>query len=218
MNRIEFQPKTSRLEAFSDGVFAIIVTIMVFDVKIPVLGSHPNADELSSVFSALAPKFFSFIISFLVVAVFWVHHHQLFHSIECTDRKLLWYNNILLLFLSLIPATAAFLGNSPRLPIAVALYGGVLLLSSLSALLMYRYAALGSGLMDARIQLSERKRTLRKYWIAPMLYALGIIVAWPWPIVSLAIYVVILVAFLLPERLFMVAAEDVETNLKPRDK
>ena len=83
---------------------------------------------------------------------------------------------------------------------------------------MYRYAALGSGLMDARIQLSERKRTLRKYWIAPMLYALGIVVAWPWPMVSLAIYVVILIAFLLPERLFMVAAEDVETNLKPRDK
>ncbi len=208
MNRIEFQPKTSRLEAFSDGVFAIIVTIMVFDVKIPVLGSHPNAAELSSVFSALAPKFFSFIISFLVVAVFWVHHHQLVHSIECTDRKLLWYNNILLLFLSLIPASAAFLGNSPRLPIAVALYGMVLLLSSLAALLMYRYAALGSGLMDSRIQVFERRRTLRKYWIAPCLYAFAISVAWSWPFFSLVIYVVILIAFLLPERLFMIAAED----------
>jgi uncharacterized membrane protein len=212
MHLTEFQPKTNRLEAFSDGVFAIIVTIMVFDIKLPALGSHPSPTELTNAFTAVAPRFFSFLISFLVVAIFWVHHHQLFHSIDCTDRKLLWHNNILLLFLSLIPATAAFLGNSPRLPIAVALYGGVLLLSSLSALLMYRYAALGGGLMDARIQISERNRTLRKYWIAPMLYALGIIVAWPWPIVSLAIYVVILIAFLLPERLFMVAAEDVENE------
>jgi uncharacterized membrane protein len=218
MHLTELQPKTNRLEAFSDGVFAIIVTIMVFDIKLPALGSHPSPAELTNAFTTVAPRFFSFLISFLVVAVFWAHHHQLFHSIECTDRKLLWHNNILLLFLSLIPATAAFLGNSPRLPIAVALYGGVLLLSSLSALLMNRYVALGSGLMDARIQLSERKRTLRKYWIAPTLYALGIVVAWPWPFVSLAIYVVILIAFLLPERLFVVAAEDVEKSLKLPDK
>ncbi|MGL4401772.1 MAG: TMEM175 family protein [Luteolibacter sp.] len=218
MQLTEFQPKTNRLEAFSDGVFAIIVTIMVFDVKLPALGSHPSPTELDNAFTSVAPRFFSFVISFLVVAVFWVHHHQLFHSIERTDRRLLWHNNALLLFLSLIPATAAFLGNSPRLPIAVALYGGVLLLSSLCALLMYRYAAFGSGLMDGRIQLSERKRTLRKYWIAPMLYGLGIAVAWPWPVVSLAIYVVILIAFLLPERLVMVTAEDVEKLLKLPDK
>ena len=212
MQRIEFKPKTSRLEAFSDGVFAIIVTIMVFDVKLPALGSNPSPAELSSAFTAVAPRSFSFIISFLVVAIFWVHHHQLFHSIECTDRKLLWYNNFLLFFLSLIPATAAFLGNSPRLPIAVALYGAVLLLSSLSALLMYRYAALGSGLMDARIQRSERKRTLRKYRIAPVLYGLAIIVSWPSPLVSLTIYVAILIAFLLPERLFLDVGEALENK------
>ena len=211
MNRIEFQPKTSRLEAFSDGVFAIIVTIMVFDVKLPPLGSQPSPAELSSAFAALAPKFFSFIISFLVVAAFWAHHHQLFHSVERTDRKLLWHNNILLLFLSLIPATAAFLGNSPRLPIAVALYGAVLLLSSLSALLMYRYAALGSELMDSRIHRSERVRTLRKYWIAPIFYTIAIVISWPWPLISLAIYVIILIAFLLPERLWMDAGAEAES-------
>jgi uncharacterized membrane protein len=202
VNRKEFQPKTSRLEAFSDGVFAIIVTIMVFDVKLPALGSNPSPAELAGAFAAVAPKFFSFIISFLVVAAFWAHHHQLFHAVERTDRKLLWHNNVLLLFLSLIPATAAFLGNSPRLPIAVALYGAVLLLSSLSALLMYRYAAFGSELMDARVQGAERQRTLRKYWLAPVFYVTAILLAWLWPSVSLTIYVVILIAFLLPERLW----------------
>lgn len=203
MSRIEFKPKTSRLEAFSDGVFAIIVTIMIFDVKLPALGPHPSDAELSLAFAVVAPKFFSFLISFLVVAVFWAHHHHLFHSVERTDGKLLWYNNVLLLFLSLIPATAAFLGNNPRLPIAVALYGAVLFLSSLSALLMYRYAALGSDLMDVRIQNRERHRTLRKYWIAPASYAIAIGLAWPWTNVSLTIYVVILIAFLLPERIWM---------------
>lgn len=210
MNRIEFQLNTTRLEAFSDGVFAIIVTIMVFDVKLPALGSNPNPAELSSAFSALAPKLFSFVISFLVVVVFWIHHHQLFHSVERVDRKLLWHNNILLLFLSLIPATAAFLGNSPRLPIAVALYGAVLLFSSLSASLLYRYAALGSELMDARIHRAERQRTLCKYWIAPMLYGLAISLAWLWPLVSHAIYIAILIAFLLPERLWMNSAREIE--------
>lgn len=209
MNRTEFQSKTSRLEAFSDGVFAIIVTIMVFEIKLPVLGAHPSPLEVSSAFAAVAPKFFSFIISFLVVAVFWMHHHQLFNSVESTDRKLLWHNLVLLLFLSLIPATAAFLGNSPRLPIAVALYGAVLLLSSLSALLMYRYAAFGSDLMDKRIQATDRKRTLRKYWIAPLLYALAIALAWRWPLVSVAIYVAIVIAFLLPERRWVPAVPEV---------
>lgn len=203
MHRIEILPRTNRLEAFSDGVLAIIVTIMVFDVKLPALGPQPGPAELTSAFAALAPKFFSFIISFLVVIAFWSHHHHLFHSVERTDRKLLWYNNVLLLFLSLIPATAAFLGNSPRLPIAVALYGAVLLLSSLSALLMYRYAALGSELMDTRIPRAERQRTLRKYWIAPMLYGLAIGLAWLWPLASLTIYVAVLIAFLLPERQWM---------------
>jgi uncharacterized membrane protein len=207
MDRTEFNPKTSRLEAFSDGVFAIIVTIMVFDVKLPALGSQPSPSQLADAFVAIAPKFFSFIISFLVVAAFWAHHHQLFHSVERTDRKLLWHNNVLLFFLSLIPATAAFLGNSPRLPIAVALYGAVLLLSSLSALLMYRYAALGSELMDARVQRVERQRTLRKYWIAPALYAIAVLLAWLWPLASLVIYVAILIAFLLPERLWKEAGE-----------
>ena len=199
----------SRLEAFSDGVFAIIVTIMVFDVKLPALGSKPSPAQLADAFATLAPKFFSFIISFLVVAVFWVHHHQLFHCVERTDRKLIWYNNVLLLFLSLIPATAAFLGNSPRLPIAIALYGAVLLLSSLAALLMYRHAAIGSELMDERIHMVERRRILRKYWVAPMLYALAITLAWPWPLASLGIYVAILVAFLLPERQWMNISEGV---------
>src|SRR4030081_765001 len=106
---------TSRLEAFSDGVIAIIVTIMVLELRPPV---QPTVQGLLRV----APSLLSYLLSFLVVAIMWVNHHHMIHSVRRADARLLWSNNTLLFWMSLVPFVTAFMGNNPRDPRAVALY------------------------------------------------------------------------------------------------
>jgi uncharacterized membrane protein len=120
---------TNRLEAFSDGVIAVIITIMVLELKVP------RDTTLVSLHGVL-PQFLSYLLSFLVVAIMWVNHHHMLHSARRADARLLWSNNILLFWMSLVPFVTAFMGNHPRDPLAVALYGVVLTLCSLSFALL----------------------------------------------------------------------------------
>src|ERR1700723_3454645 len=107
---------TSRLEAFSDGVIAIIVTIMVLELRAP---SQPKLAALWKV----APVFASYALSFLVVAIMWVNHHHLIHAVREVSARLLWTNLYLLFWMSLVPFVTDYMGKNYRQPIAVALYG-----------------------------------------------------------------------------------------------
>ena len=107
---------TSRLEAFSDGVIAIIVTIMVLELRSP---AKPTLAALWKV----APVFLSYGLSFLVVAIMWVNHHHLIHAVQQVTARLLWSNLNLLFWMSLVPFVTDFLGKNYRQPMAVALYG-----------------------------------------------------------------------------------------------
>src|SRR5579864_7031445 len=107
---------TGRLEAFSDGVIAIIVTIMVLELRAP---SQPTIAALLKV----APVFISYGLSFLVVAIMWVNHHHLIHSVHEVTARLLWSNLNLLFWMSLVPFVTDYLGKNYREPMAVALYG-----------------------------------------------------------------------------------------------
>ena len=106
-----------RLEAFSDGVIAIIITIMVLELKAPHQATVPAL-------AAQAPMFVSYALSFLVVAIMWVNHHHLMHAVPTVDAPFLWWNNALLFAMSLIPFSTALLGENPRSPLAVSVYGG----------------------------------------------------------------------------------------------
>jgi len=107
---------TSRLEAFSDGVIAIIVTIMVLQL------THPAEPTLASLLKQ-APIFLSYALSFVVVAIMWVNHHHLIHAVREVTARLLWSNVNLLFWMSLIPFVSDFLGRNPRVPFPVSLYG-----------------------------------------------------------------------------------------------
>src|SRR5947209_3162267 len=107
---------TSRLEAFSDGVIAIIVTIMVLELRAP---SQPTLAALGKV----APVFISYALSFLVVAIMWVNHHHMMHAVRGVTIRLLWTNIYLLFWMSLVPFVTDYLGKNYREPLAVALYG-----------------------------------------------------------------------------------------------
>src|SRR6202040_928434 len=114
---------TNRLEAFSDSVIAIIVTIMVLELRAP---SQPTLAALAKV----APIFVSYGLSFLVVAIMWVNHHHLIHAVHRVTTRLLWTNMYLLFWMSLVPFVTDYLGKNYREPMAVALYGLDLVLCS----------------------------------------------------------------------------------------
>ena len=143
-----------RLEAFSDGVIAIIITIIVLELKTP---HQATVRDLA----AQAPVFLSYALSFLVVAIMWVNHHHLMHAVPAVDAPFLWWNNALLFAVSLIPFSTAFLGENPRSPLAVSVYGANLALAGFGFFLLRGAAARradrrtrrGAGSSSARISL-----------------------------------------------------------------
>src|SRR5436190_4661357 len=128
------QPGTGRIEAFSDGVIAIVITIMVLNLRLP--DGTAEHGLWSGIIRPLAPHLISYALSFLVVGIFWVHHHQLMPTAPIATRPLMWWNNLLLFCMSLIPFATNLLGDQPLLPQAVALYGFVLFACCVAFLLL----------------------------------------------------------------------------------
>jgi uncharacterized membrane protein len=178
-----------RLEAFSDGVIAIIVTIMVLELKAP----H---EATVRALAALAPVFLSYALSFLVVAIMWVNHHHLVHALRAVDAPLLWWNNALLFAMSLIPFSTAFLGENSRSPLAVAVYGGNLALAGFGFFLL-------RGAVARRAEptsQAEHRRQQRKNLFTAGLYASAIPLAYVSIWISFGIYVLIPALYFMPAR------------------
>lgn len=130
---------TNRVEAFSDGVMAIILTIMMLELKLPDLNKHISTKDIWNLIIHLSPYLITYAFSFMMIAIFWTNHHHMFHLLEKTDEKLLWQNFIFLFFLSLIPFATAIIGSNPFVPVAPAIYGFVMLLTTSSFTAMRNY-------------------------------------------------------------------------------
>ncbi|MBX7042780.1 MAG: TMEM175 family protein [Ignavibacteria bacterium] len=196
----EYTPKTTRIEAFSDGVFAIVVTLLVLEIKVPHFESGATNTEMIRELLHLLPKFIGFVLSFVIVAIFWVNHHQLFHSLERSDRKLLWLNNLLLLWMSFIPFPTALLGEYPLQPVSVFVYGAVLLLASVSFNLMLRHAV-KSGLFDESISKEVLSKSIRRGMIGPLVYLASVLGAFVSVYISLALFVLVPVYYFVPQKI-----------------
>ena len=182
---------TNRLEAFSDGVIAIIITIMVLELKAP---HDTSLHELIK----LSPVFLSYMLSFLAVAIMWVNHHHLLHTAMKVDGSLLWANNNLLFWMSLIPFVTAFLGENPKAPLAVAIYGVVLTAAATSFTLL-RYVVSQHHLDDEDMS-AHNRRIQRKNALSNLLYASSIPLAFLSIYLSFFIFVFIPVLYFMPER------------------
>src|SRR5215472_10744292 len=131
---------TRRIEAFSDGVLSIVITLLVLQLSIPIVSERAADAELNQRLVEMVPKLLSYVISFAVVGIFWVGHHNLFHFIICADRTLLWLNNLFLLCVGFIPFPAALLGAYGTRKIAVIIYGMSLTMTGLTLALIWVYA------------------------------------------------------------------------------
>ena len=182
-----------RMEAFTDGVIAVIITIMVLELKLPH-GATWRAllDDV--------PVFLSYVLSFAYVGIYWSNHHHMLQVVEHVNGKVLWANLFLLFWLSLFPFTTSWLNESHPMPASVptALYGGVLLLAALAWIPLLRALIAANGGERSRLQ-----QALRGDWktiVSPVGYVIGIALAFFAPIVSCVIYGVIAALWFIPDR------------------
>jgi uncharacterized membrane protein len=192
---------TSRLEAFSDGVIAIIVTIMVLELRAP---AQPTLAALLKV----APIFLSYALSFLVAAIMWVNHHHLIHAVHSVTAALLWSNLYLLFWMSLVPFVTDYMGKNYRVPMAVALYGLDLCLCATGFYLLRLELIHQSRHNPAMIEYHEKIQ--RKNLFSGLLYLASVPLAYFSVHASFFIFVFIPATYFLPEK--KLAAEHENIN------
>jgi uncharacterized membrane protein len=179
-----------RLEAFSDGVLAIVITIMVLELK------PPHGDDLDTL-RAQVPTILSYVLSFVFVAIYWVNHHHLLQAARQVSGPVLWANTHLLFWLSLTPFVTAWMGDTHFAPLPVGLYGAVMLMSGVA------YFALSRVLVSLHGEGSALARAIGgdgKGLLSVALYALAIALALVDPLWSCGIYVLVAVIWLVPDR------------------
>lgn len=179
-----------RLEAFSDGVLAIIITIMVLEMKVP------HGDSLEELVK-IAPVFLSYVLSFVYIGIYWNNHHHLMHATQKISGGAMWANNHLLFWLSLMPFVSGWMGENHFTKWPVIVYGFVLIMNSIA------YYLLVLSLLKANGKDSTLAKALGsdlKGKISTFIYAVGIVVAFFNTWISLALYASVAITWLVPDR------------------
>ena len=180
----------ARLEAFSDGVIAIIITIMVLELRVPLGNSL-------AVLRPIAPVFLSYVLSFIFMGIYWSNHHHLFQVVEHVDGRVLWANLHLLFWLSLTPFVTAWMGENHFASLPVALYGVVLLLAAIAYFILTRVLLL---IHDADSKLAIALGADFKGKISMVIYLLAIPLAFVRPWIACGLYILVAVTWLVPDR------------------
>ncbi len=166
----------ARLEALSDGVFAIVMTLLIFDIKVPILREPITNDALWNQLAVLSPHILVYAGTFLVLSVMWINHHFLFQmfAIE-VDRKLNLLNLVYLMFVAFVPFTASFIGEYHAYQSAVILYGANLLAITMIAVFIIRYIRKSQGVAHLSIRILKQARF--RYIVNILSYLFGIAVS-----------------------------------------
>ena len=179
----------NRLEAFSDGVLAIIITIMVLELKVP------HGETLDALLPLL-PAFLSYVLSFVYIGIYWNNHHHMLHTATRVTGPMLWANLHLLFWLSLFPFATGWMGENHFAPMPAALYGLVLLMAAIA------YWLLEQAIIASEGAASMLKRAVGRDWkgkLSPVLYAIAIAATFRAPWVAQAIYVFVAILWLVPD-------------------
>jgi uncharacterized membrane protein len=182
--------KKSRLEAFSDGVIAIIITIMVLELKIP----H-GADWAA--LRPIVPVFLAYVLSFVYLGIYWNNHHHMLYVTEQINGKILWANMHLLFWLSLVPFVTGWMGENHFAPLPTAVYGAVMLASSIAYYVLQNMIMAQQG-TNSRLRAAVGKDLKGK--LSPLLYAAAILLAFVNQWVSDGLYVLVALIWLIPDR------------------
>ncbi|WP_303311485.1 TMEM175 family protein [Hymenobacter sp. BT730] len=185
----------TRVEAFSDGVFAIVVTLLILEVRVPHL-EHGTVAELKHGLHEVVPKVLSWAISFIVVCKFWINHSYIFSLARHSSYALMWINALFLMAQAFIPFPTALLGEYPYNPLAVSFFGVVLLVNTLLFVWMHYY--INAYLLHAHMHRVSRRTLLSRSMVGPACYALGAGLAWVSVWAAFAVYLLTPLFFIVP--------------------
>jgi uncharacterized membrane protein len=178
-----------RLEAFTDGVIAIIITILVLEFQ-------PPHDATIAALKPLIPTALSYVLSFVFIAIYWNNHHHLLHAARHVDGRVLWATVHLLFWLSLTPFATAWMGDNHFATLPVALYGGVLFMSAVAFTILVRALIAGHG---PNSTLARAVGADRKGWISLAMYGAGIPLAFVYRWAAIGLFVTVALIWLVPD-------------------
>lgn len=184
--------RNERLVGLSDGVFAIVLTLLVLELRVPALGEEAEPWELWRALMGMKAKFISFLLSFLLVASLWFSHNQLFKLFDKVDNTMLWYNNFLLLLACLVPFPAALIGEYPSNPIGLTLFGVLYVLIPLA---IYLIGSRGyqRGYLHRSVDLGRFLFIRKLSLLYVPVSALPVLIAWLSPQLALVLYLILMV-------------------------
>jgi uncharacterized membrane protein len=197
-----------RVEAVCDGIFAIILTLLVLEIKVPHIHEANSVGELVNALRDVLPKFIAWVISFFTVMVIWVNHHRIFESLKTIDHTFFWLNANLLLWISFYPFSTALLGDYPDNKFAASFYGLASFMMGMGFLAiryhMYRHPEITKGFEKGALW----DGVINILLFGPSLYLIGALGAWIHPYIAFAAYAFVTIYFMFPVGIGLQNKED----------
>jgi uncharacterized membrane protein len=178
-----------RLEAFTDGVYAIVITLLILDIRIPEV----NPANLGRALVSMLPQVFTYVLSFFVIGLYWFSHHRVAQQIKYIDGTFVWLNMIWLLFVSFMPFPTALLGRYPLQPIPIAIYGIDLILANVTGFIILAYMKNHPELCYTIVDAKALRSQVPIYALTNGIYIIAIIFGWFIPLLSYLLYASVLV-------------------------
>lgn len=198
------QTDTQRLEAFSDGIFAIVITLLILEIKVPQVNPNEGTPSLASGLFALWSSYFAYIFSFTMIGFFWANHHYIFQVYERSDRIFKLINLFFLMFISFLPfptaVLARYITDAQQQQTAIILYALTLFVTVLMWLLMWLYASRDHRLVNKNLDDQFIAHLARQYTLTSVLYFLALVLSLGNGIAGLALCVSLTLLYLLPQK------------------
>ena len=191
----------NRLEALADGIFAVSLTLLVLDIKLPDNAMAATSDELIALLIGLERHFVIYVISFTVIGMYWINHHIQFHFVRCTDRRLIWINMLYLLLVSFLPFATDLIGDHKELVLPCEVYGAALLALSFTSLLHLTYLARHPELAAASFTPEVQQVIARRAALFAVVPALSMLTALVSTHAAVYVYLLFAVIHFLPGRI-----------------
>ena len=196
-----FEIGKSRIEALSDGIFAIVMTLLILEIHVPNLPPNSPNVEVAPALFALWPKFASYLVTFVSLGFFWVGHHIMYHAIRRADRTLLWLNICFFMFISLLPFSTSVLNAFPQAFVAPFFFGANLAIIGWILFFQWQYANSQPDMLATFVSAEYRKTVSSRMLIVPVATTLTVFVCF-WSVgISLTIYLLLLPLYMLPGKL-----------------
>ena len=193
-----------RIITFTDGVLAIVVTLLVLEIAVPELSPSEVETELPKRLLELLPDVWSYATSFIILGFFWISHDDLFHYIKRANRTLSWLTVFYLMFIAFIPFSTALIGEYRDQEVSIIIYGINIIIVLIFAYLQWEYATKEHRLVDIDLDPNFIAITSRRQFVGMILYVFGIVISFLNTQVSLALFILIPLYYLIPKKYFLI--------------